>query len=62
VSPRPKNAAIVSRAYRPTPGACESALQILLKPPAKKEGGPTTAPKNAERSSDGIGVKNHSTR
>ena len=37
MSRRAKNAAVVSRVYQPTPSACESALQILLKRPVKKE-------------------------
>jgi hypothetical protein len=52
VSVRKKDV-VVSRNYRLAPDDCARALEFLLKPSVRKEGGPETAPKNAKvRSED----------
>jgi hypothetical protein len=38
----------VSRSYSLTPDHCARALALLLKKPASKKGGPTTAPESAK--------------
>lgn len=46
---------IVTRAYRPGPGHCARAIELLLrKPTNKNEGGPATAP-DARKGSSGSG-------
>ena len=51
----------VSRDYRPDPECCAHALELLLKSPVSKEGGPTTAPKEDVKESNGyVATPNHS--
>jgi hypothetical protein len=52
----PRQSITVSRDYRNSPDECVRALELLLKKPAK-EGGPHTAPEDAERSSGHIRAK-----
>lgn len=55
-----RNTAIVSRDYRLALDDCVRALELLLKKSVRKEGGPATAPDDAERNlSDS--ASNHST-
>jgi hypothetical protein len=48
----PKRSINVIRAYNPAPDACLRALTVLLKKPARKEGGPPTAPDNDAKESN----------
>jgi hypothetical protein len=43
-----KQGIVVSRSYSLTPDHCARALALLLKKPASKKGGPTTAPESAK--------------
>jgi hypothetical protein len=53
---------MVIRTYRPEADACLRALTLLLKKPARKEGGPTTAPDNdAKESKNDYAVTEHYT-
>jgi hypothetical protein len=45
---RRRQGAVVSRSYDPAPDQCVRALELLLKQPISKEGGPPTAPENAK--------------
>ena len=52
---------VVSRSYDPAPDQCVRALELLLKQPISKEGGPPTAPKDDAKESNGcIAYPNHS--
>ena len=51
-----QNIAVVSREYRASSDDCTRAIVLLLTKLVSKEGGPTTAPKDVERSSNASDV------
>jgi hypothetical protein len=46
----PRQSITVSRSYNPASDQCVRALELLLKKPLGKEGGPPTAPDDAKES------------
>lgn len=49
-----RNTVVVSRDYRPEPGAMTEALQLLLKTPVREEDAQLGVPDDPERRSDEI--------
>ncbi len=48
----------VHRSYKPDPDYCAEALELLLRTPVHKEGGPPTAPDDVKESNGYVARKN----